>query len=59
MDLEKKGYLVVEDLVRLMNLEGETFVRNRDLVLIFRRVGGGRNRVLWGGVMRRICVGGG
>lgn len=39
VDLEKKGYFVVEDLVRFLNMETGTFYRNRDLILVFRRLG--------------------
>ena len=38
LDLEKKGYFVLEDLVRFLNMETGTFYRNRDLYLIFRRL---------------------
>ena len=37
VDLERKGYFSVEDLVRFLNMETGTFYRNRDLILIFRR----------------------
>lgn len=39
VDLERKGYLTVEDFVRFLNIETGTFYRNRDLILIFRRLG--------------------
>ena len=38
LDLEKKGYLTVEDFVRFLNIETGTFYRNRDLILLFRRM---------------------
>jgi hypothetical protein len=38
--LEKKGYVELEDLVRFLNMETGTFYRNRDIYLIFSRVGG-------------------
>jgi hypothetical protein len=37
-DLEKKGYINMEDLVRFLNFESGNFYRNRDLVLIFKRL---------------------
>ncbi len=39
-DLEKKGYINMEDLVRFLNFESGNFYRNRDLVLIFKRLSG-------------------
>ena len=38
VDLEKKGYLTIEDFVRFLNLETGSFFRNRDVILIFRRM---------------------
>jgi hypothetical protein len=38
LDLEKKGYIVLEDIVRFLNMETGTFYRNRDIYLIFRRI---------------------
>jgi hypothetical protein len=38
MDLGKKGYLFVEDIVRFLNLETGNFLRNRDLVMAYRRL---------------------
>ena len=35
LDLEKKGYIVLEDIVRFLNMETGTFYRNRDIYLIF------------------------
>ena len=37
VDLERKGYFTVEDLVRFLNMETGSFYRNRDLILIFKR----------------------
>ena len=37
VDMERKGYFTVEDLVRFLNMETGTFYRNRDLILIFKR----------------------
>ena len=36
--MDGKGYITVEDLVRIINMEQETFYRNRDLYLIFQRM---------------------
>lgn len=38
LDLERKGYFILEDLVRFLNMETGTFFRNRDLYLVFRRL---------------------
>lgn len=38
LDLEKKGYVVLEDIVRFLNMETGTFYRNRDLFLIFKKI---------------------
>jgi len=38
LDLERKGYIVLEDLVRFLNMETGTFLRNRDIYLIYRRI---------------------
>jgi hypothetical protein len=37
LDLEKKGFINLEDFVRFLNFESGNFYRNRDLVLIFKR----------------------
>lgn len=38
IDMEKKGYIELEDLVRFLNIESGIFFRNRDVFLIFRRL---------------------
>ena len=38
MDIDKKGFISVEDLVRFINVESDTYYRNRDLVLIYKRL---------------------
>lgn len=38
LDLELKGFLQIEDVVRYLNIETGKFYRNRDLVLIFKRL---------------------
>lgn len=38
LDMEKKGYIVLEDIVRFLNMETGTFFRNRDVYLIFKRI---------------------
>lgn len=53
VDLDKKGYLSVEDLVRLLNLEADSFVRNRDLVLIHRRLA--KNTLTFSELVRQLC----
>jgi hypothetical protein len=36
--MDSKGYISIEDLVRIINMEQGTFFRNRDLYLIFQRL---------------------
>jgi len=38
LDLHNKGYLGLEDLVCFVNLYSNTFYRNRDMVLVMRRL---------------------
>ena len=38
LDLDRKGYILVEDLVRFLNIESGTFLRNRDVSIIFKRI---------------------
>jgi hypothetical protein len=38
VDFDRKGCIKVEDLVRFLNIESGTFLRNRDVSLIFRRL---------------------
>lgn len=38
VDFDGKGYIQVEDLVRFLNVESGSFLRNRDVSLIFRRI---------------------
>lgn len=38
LDLNRKGYLSIEDLVCFVNLYTGHFYKNRDLALIFRRL---------------------
>lgn len=45
IDLDKKGYMVLEDLVRFLNMETGTFFRNRDLFSIFRRMSNNSDRI--------------
>ena len=42
MDIEKKGNITIEDMVRYINLESDKYYRNRDLSLIYRRLSGTR-----------------
>lgn len=37
MDLDKKGYLGMEDFVCFINLNSSNFFRNRDIVTLFKR----------------------
>jgi hypothetical protein len=38
LDLEEKGWVEVEDIVREINMSEGVFYRNRDLFLIFSRM---------------------
>lgn len=37
IDLQKKGYLSVEDLVCFVNLFSGNFFRNRDFIMVYKR----------------------
>lgn len=41
IDLSKKGYITIEDLVCFVNLYSGSFFRNRDVVALYRRFLGG------------------
>ena len=43
MDIERKGWVSVEDVVRYINVESDQYYRNRDLILIYRRLQGGNH----------------
>lgn len=45
MDIDKKGTITIEDMVRYINLESDKYYRNRDLALVFRRLSGARGEV--------------
>jgi hypothetical protein len=55
LDLDKKGYLVLEDLVRFLNMETGTFFRNRDLVPIFRRLCGNEQKLTFSDLLNTLC----
>ena len=38
LDMDGKGFVTVEDIVRIINMEEGTFFRNRDLYLVFQRM---------------------
>ena len=54
MDLEKKGYFCIEDLVRFLNMETGTFYRNRDLTLIFKRFMAHGARLTWKDFIKQL-----
>ena len=37
LDLERKGYLSIEDFVCFINLSSGNFFRNRDVMMVFKR----------------------
>jgi hypothetical protein len=41
LDMDGKGHIAIEDLVRIINMEEGTFFRNRDLYLIYQRMSKG------------------
>ena len=45
IDLDRKGFLTLEDFVRYLNMETGTFFRNRDIYAIFKRLSKGRNQI--------------
>ena len=49
--MDRKGYFTVEDLVRFLNMETGTFYRNRDLILIFKRLTTG-TKLQWENFMK-------
>lgn len=55
LDLDRKGYIVLEDLVRFLNMETGTFFRNRDLIAIFRRICGKNNKVSFNEFLNIFC----
>jgi hypothetical protein len=55
IDLEKKNFIELEDLVRFLNIESGTFYRNRDIFLIFRRFTNGE-RTSFEGLLSEICA---
>lgn len=44
MDIDRKGSISVEDMVRYVNVESDQYYRNRDLILIYRRIQTGRKQ---------------
>jgi membrane-anchored protein YejM (alkaline phosphatase superfamily) len=55
LDLDKKGHIVLEDLVRFLNMETGTFFRNRDLITIFRRICGNNRKLTFNDFLKIIC----
>jgi Ca2+-binding EF-hand superfamily protein len=55
LDLDKKGYILIEDLVRFLNIESGTFLRNRDLSIIFRRINKKSEKVMFEDILSAIC----
>lgn len=55
MDIDKKGRVTIEDMVRYINLESDHYYRNRDLSLIFRRLSGTRGEVTVDYVITEFC----
>lgn len=45
LECEQKGYIEIEDLVRLLNSQSKTFYRNRDLFLVYERLRQGCERI--------------
>jgi hypothetical protein len=54
--LDRKGYVVLEDLVRFLNMETGTFFRNRDLIAIFKRISTGKQKVTFTEFLSTFCL---
>ncbi len=55
LDLDKKGYILIEDFVRFLNIESGNFLRNRDVSIIFRRINGGSEKVRFEDIVGAVC----
>lgn len=55
MDVGGRGRVGVEDIVRWVNLEADGYWRNRDLVLVYGRLGGDGDGVRVGDVLGVFC----
>lgn len=45
IDYDKKGHIEIEDLVRFLNIESGSFLRNRDVSIIFKRIANNGNKL--------------
>lgn len=55
MDIDRKGYVSVEDLVRFVNVESDQYFRNRDLVLIYKRLCAGEAEATKNTIKQELC----
>lgn len=55
MDIDRKGYVSVEDLVRFVNVESDQYFRNRDLVLIYKRLCAGEGEATKNTIKQELC----
>lgn len=55
MDIDRKGRVTIEDMVRYINLESDHYYRNRDLSLVFRRLSGAKGEVTLEYVLTEFC----
>ena len=44
IDIDRKGYGLLSDLTRFMNFNSDSFYRNRDLALVFKRLTSSLNK---------------
>lgn len=54
-DLDRKGFIVLEDLVRFINMETGKFLRSRDLIAIFKRIGGNNVKISFNEFLNVFC----
>lgn len=58
LDIEMKGSIRVEDLVRFINMRTKNFYRSRDLILIFTRLTGkNKKEVHFSQMLRKLGKG--
>lgn len=58
LDIEMKGSIRVEDLVRFINMRTKNFYRSRDLILIFTRLAGkNKKEVHFSQMLRKLGKG--
>ena len=54
LDVEKKGYIAMSDLVRFINIKKDVQLRNRDISMIYRRFKNGQ-KLKFADIINQIC----